>query len=144
MGYEFELQTYIPLDEGNYPAEIARIELETGQFGQQLKFSFDLLGEHEGRTLLGWASAKFSSKSKLYAWTRAALGGQPMEPGYLLNTDDLIGRKVNLTVERESREDGSEYNKVSRIRPYQNGQAPVQPPVRQPEPVADAAGFGNF
>jgi len=143
MGYKIEQTVYEVLPTGDYPASIGRIELEDGQYGQQLKFSFDLLvEEYADRTLLGWASAKFSTKSKLYGWTRAALGGQPIDPAYVLDTDDLIGKKVLLTVLVKQKDDGSgiEFNKIDSVRPYRNGQAPVQ----QPEPVADAAGFGNF
>lgn len=136
MGYVIEQQTYETLPTGDYSAEISRVELEEGQFGQQLKFSFDLLGEKEGRTLLGWASCRFSPKSKLYGWTRAAFGGGPIDRGYNLNTDDLIGRKVTLTVLASSRDDGTEFNKIDAVKTYRNGQAAAAAvPSVEPEPV---------
>lgn len=63
-----EQEYYEPIPTGKYPAKIKTIEEADGQFGPQLKFTFDLpTNENDDpRTLLGWTSQKFSNKSKLY------------------------------------------------------------------------------
>lgn len=136
MGIQIKQVVYEVLETGEYPAEVTEIALENGQFGEQLKFTFEL---ENGHSLWGWASAKFSTKSKLYAWTQAILN-QQISPTYVLDTDDLVGRKVKLVVVTEERDDGREFNKITRLKPFQqNGQAPVQRPVQpqreQPDPL---------
>ncbi len=79
MGITVKQTRIETLPEGVYEAIIAKIEAADGQFGPQLKFTFELT-EPEGKTLTGWCSQSFNVKSKLYAWTRAALGGATFRP----------------------------------------------------------------
>ena len=123
MGFKIAQKTFEVIPTGDYPATIEAIELTDGQFGQQLKFSFSLDGKNQ--TLWGWASASFTPKSKLYSWTRAAMGGRPIPLNYNLDTDHLIGKQVLLTVVISRKEDGAEFNKISDVRPYLNGNGPL-------------------
>ncbi len=127
MGFKIAQKVYEVLPTGDYPAEIIQVDLTDGQFGQQLKFSFDLLGKNQ--TLWGWASASFTTKSKLYGWTRAAFGGKSIPANYGLDTDHLIGRRVLLTVVVARKEDGTEFNKIQDVRPYLNGNGNGVQPV---------------
>lgn len=134
MGFKINQKVFETIPTGDYPAEIEAVELTDGQFGQQLKFTFTLDGKNQ--SLWGWASASFTTKSKLYAWTRAAFGGKPIPPNYNLDTDHLIGKKVLLTVVVARKDDGSEFNKIQDVRPLLNGNGPQ--PAAQPtaQPVA--------
>lgn len=144
MGIKIEQQTYELLETGEYPAEITEIALENGQFGEQLKFTFEL---DNGRSMWGWASAKFSTKSKLYAWTRAILN-RDIPPSYMLDTDDLLGKRVKVIITQEEREDGREFNKITRLKPYTNGTGgtnghqPVAPPPAPESPPVYMGGEG--
>lgn len=102
---------------GEYEAEIGAINEVEGQFGPQLKFTF-MLDDPEGNvvSLPGWTSMIFSSRSKLYGWTQAALGGDKIPREYNFNSDDLIGKSVLLTLTVHQREDGSTYNKIFSVR----------------------------
>lgn len=133
MGYKIEQETFDCLPVGDYPALINEIELVDGQFGEQLKFSFALQGEHQGRTLLGWASAKFSPRSKLYSWTRAAFGGRGIPMDYNLDTDHLLGKMVTLTVLTRRKQDGTEFNKIDEVKPYRNGNGRAPAEAEKPE-----------
>lgn len=126
-----EQEVYEVLPTGDYTATIVGIEPVDGQFGPQLRFDFMVSdGEHTGATLRSWASAKFSPRSKLYQWTRAAFRGNAIPPSYALNTDDLLNKRVVLSVIVETREDGSEFNKVQGVRPERKAtpeEAPESP-----------------
>jgi hypothetical protein len=100
------------LETGKYPAKIASIEEADGQFGAQLKFSFELPNPKggENKILVGWTSQKFTPSSKLYLWTEAAFGAITRD--YEFNSDDLLGKKVTLVVTEETREKGT-YNKIT-------------------------------
>ncbi len=71
------------IPEGYYPVTISKVEEVTGEFGQQERFTLSLPGNRE---LLAWASASYTTKSKLYKWVRAVLfsGGltRRLHPGY--------------------------------------------------------------
>lgn len=103
---------------GEYPARIKGVDADEGAYGSQVRFEFEVQGgDYGGRSLLGWASAKFSQKTKLYAWTRAALDTD-IHRSYSFNSNDLIGKMVELTVMVRARDDGSEFNRIEDVRPY--------------------------
>ena len=120
MTITIEQTHYEPIPTGKYPARITEIESSEGQFGPQLKFTFELPPNQNGdpRTILGWTSQKFSSKSKLYTWTKAALGGEQIDRSYIFNSDDLIGCKVLLTVVERESDDGEIFNKIDGVSPF--------------------------
>ena len=90
-----KVQTYETVDAGMYPARVADVVWdENGQFGPQVKAIFELTEEEvAGKTLVGWASAKLSPKSKLYGWVSALLfRGKGIPEGYpAVDTDTLKG-----------------------------------------------------
>jgi hypothetical protein len=110
-----------PIPTGNYPAKIVDLEEIDEQYGPQIKFTFELTPDDEGesRTIYGWCTRKFSPKSKLYGWMKAALGGGPIDRNYKFNSDDLIGRRVILSITEDQREDGL-VNRISGVMPHNN------------------------
>ncbi len=119
---------FVPVPPGTYVAKILSIEEETGQFGAQLKFKFELqLKEGEQpKVLNGWCSKKFGPKCKLFEWTIATLG--PIDRTYTFNSDDLIGKKVLVVVTQERGETGI-YNKITQVLPYRKPQPVPQSPT---------------
>ena len=111
--------TYEPLPTGEYLAIIDDIEFDEGKFGEQLKFRFSLLGEFEGRFLHGWTSTKFSPISKLYAWTKAALGGPPISKERRFESDQIVGNKVLLVIVQKQGENGM-YNRIEDVKPFKS------------------------
>lgn len=129
------------LPTGEYPVRIAEIKLETGQFGDQLRFRFDVMAPgFEDRNLTGWASATFSNKSKLYQWTKAAFGGVEIPREWTFDSDKLIGRECIAVVLVRTADDGSEFNKIDALKPARNGaaRAPRPAPVNVTPVLAPA------
>lgn len=135
MGIQIQQSVYETIPTGEYKASIENIEEVEGQFGDQLKFEFVIEGgEYDGTSLLGWVSKKFSNKSKLFKWTRAAFGGADIPIDYNFDSDDLLSRKVVLTVVVTSKDDGSEFSKISDVRPLRqkkSGNGAPPPPNYQ-------------
>lgn len=126
---------------GEYPAVIRDIEPQEGQFGPQLKFTFELIeGEHQGTTLLAWTSQTFSPRSNLFKWTRAAFA-RDIPPTYDLDTSHLIGKKVRLAVLTKAKDDGSEFNKVDDVKAYQKNPNKVEAAAPFEEPEAAGTPF---
>jgi hypothetical protein len=134
MGFQIKQTRTEILPGGEYPAEIATIEAADGQFGPQLKITFDLL-DRPGRSLMGWCSQKFSPKSKLYLWTKAAFGGHDIPPAWTFDSDRLIGKKVILSVVRRRDDDGDEYNRIDNVLSWHNGSQQQTPVVETPAPA---------
>lgn len=138
MSIIIEQTQYVVIPTGEYTARIAEIEHSEGLFGEQVKFTFMILGgEYDGQTLLGWCSAKYSAASKLYKWSKAAFNAAiPKE--YSFNSDDLLNRRVALTVVVQEKENGEgEFNKIESVRPYRGqesrAKAPAPPPMPEDE-----------
>mgnify|MGYP001820034559 CR=1 FL=1 len=152
MTFEIEQTIFEPVPTGTYTAEIRELVQEAGQFGEQVKIPFEIVdGEHAGTALIGWASATFSRRSKLYKWTRATFGGRDIPPDYSFRSDDLIGRRVLLEVIVKVKPDGEEYSKIEEVRAYRppaNGQgqpeaAPQQTAAAQQPQAAAPQGLAQ-
>lgn len=135
--------TYEIIPTGDYPAMIESIDDSDGMFGPQACWTFAIDGgEHQGSKVKAWTSAKFSPKSRLYQWTQAAFGGADIPPTYDFNSDDLVGRKVTISlVVKVKPEDGTEFSKVETVRkwrPAGSNQASLIPPAGETFPPKEA------
>ena len=129
MSITIEQTHYDPIPTGKYPAKIAEIEESDGQYGPQLKIRFELPPDEKGETksLTGWTSRKFNSQSKLYAWTKAAFGGEPIDRSYIFNSDDLLGKKILITVVEKEGDKGV-FNKIDGLSPFEEQFQESAPP----------------
>jgi len=111
---------------GEYPTQITDLIEEEGKFGQQVKFTLEIIGDgdYTGKNLLAWAALSPSMKGKLAKW--AAACGIQLEPGIEFDTDELIGKRVMAVVLVKTKDDGSEFNKVEELK------APKRRPVPAP------------
>jgi len=102
---------------GEYLAQVSEIVEKDGTFGPQLQIAFKLTQmDADASPVLGWCSQTFSNKSKLYAWTKAIFGGGPIAKGYDFDSDDLLNKKVLITLVVRTREDGMEFNRIDSMR----------------------------
>ena len=124
---KIEKTVYETLETGTYAATVRSVAVVDGQFGQQLEW---VLALEDNSTKKTWCSKSYSQKSKLTRWAAALLGEAPE----VLDTDDLIGKPCRLTILLNTREDGSEFNKVDEILAPRAGQK------AKPLPEADAMG----
>jgi len=132
-----------PMPVGSYLAKVAIVEPTTGQYGDQLKFSFDILkpDAQAGRQLTAWTSARLSPQSKLYKWLTALYGdvaAVPLDENMEWDSDDAVGRQVVVDVVVETRADGSEFNKVNALRPVR-AQRPAATVPQAPKAAAPKA-----
>jgi hypothetical protein len=125
-------KTYAIIPEGTYPAIIQSLEQVEGQFGTQVKFTFSVLDLDEEVNLTGWCSINYSEKSKLFAWTKGALG-DGFDPQADFEAAPLIGRRVLINVSQRMSATGTVFNKIEAVMPLPTRQTQkVQPkPVQQ-------------
>jgi len=135
-----------PLPVGEYIAQIAGIEKQPGQYGEQLRFKFQISdGVHAGRSLTGWTSTAFSPKSKLYKWAQAAFGGAVIPATWDFDSDKIVGRSVRLVVVVKLGDDGLEWNKIDDVLPVKRAGAPAAsaPPPHATVPAPAGVGWGS-
>lgn len=131
---DYELKVYEIVSAGLYPAKVEEVEEADGNWGPFLKFVFRLQG---GATVTGCASAKFSTKSKLYKWVRAILlNGEPAPKGFRLRTADLVGRYCQVQVGVDTDAEGERFNSIEAVYPPAQAQAQpaTAPAFAVPEP----------
>lgn len=128
-----------PIPMGEYPATIKEYEMVDGQFGKQIKFTYDLgvvvdiLGDERDCTMCDWRNPVLNPKSKLFQLALAA-GIDLGDDAEGMEMDDLIGRRVLLGVEiYTKKEDGTERNKVISVKPPRKKTAKLA----KPRPVED-------
>ena len=134
------MKVYEVIDAGLYRATVSEIKAEEGKFGPQLKIKFTLEDE-DATTLVTWASATFSPKSRLYGLAKAAFGGGDFPPGFVLDTDKLLGRRLLVLVTVKPKNDGSgDFNKVEQFMPLKAPKAAMAPAM---QPAAQPATNGS-
>jgi hypothetical protein len=103
-----------PLPTGDYCVELVAIELSTGQYGDQLRWTFYVLDK--GRNLVAYSSLSASLASKCMRWAGALLG-RPVQAGEQVDFDALIGKTAVAVVVKKRKDDGTEYNAVDDLLP---------------------------
>lgn len=128
---------YDPLPTGEYDARLTSIETVDGQYGVQVKFTFELTDPaHSGRRLTAYTRLSDSLKGKLAQYVGAILG-RPLQAGEVINWDALMNRPARLVVLKAVKPDGTVYNRVQEVLPAPV-QAQAQPQATPTPPPAPA------
>ena len=114
MGITLTAQGNEPIPTGEYRVELTAIELSTGQYGDQLKWTFHVLDK--GRNLVAYSTLSPSLASKCMRWASALLG-RAIQAGESVNFDALVGKTAVATVVRKRKDDGTEYNAIEDLMP---------------------------
>jgi len=120
-----------PIPDGTYVAEVVNIEETEGIYGPQLCWMFRVVApeKHAGALVSGWTSQSADTRGKLAQWAAACLG-RDLHGGVSFDTDQLVGRKLKLTVTVEQSKQGALVNKI------QSAQACVE--TEKDDPFADS------
>lgn len=111
---------YKLLPPDTYNATITGITVQKStnpEFGDQLRWRFavDDLESDGAVPVTGWSSLIYSTKSKTFEWTMAALGCKPDEMPEELTPDVVIGRRVRVLLIIKNKNDGTQDNRVDRV-----------------------------
>ena len=130
---------YEPLGNGSYLCEITGVDEvisdrftdSKGQPVQQYAFTLELLQpEHAGRTLMCWATATLSNRSKLGKDLAGPLFGHEWLKEHPLDPTLMYGLRVNVLVSEEVKDDGERYDRVTGFRhvpkAFENGSYTIE------------------
>jgi hypothetical protein len=109
-----------PLPTGEYKVELTAIELEDGNYGEQLKWTFSV--PDKGRNLVAYSSLSASLASKCMRWAGALLG-RPIQPKEQVDFEALVGKTAIAVVVKQRKDDGREFNKVDDLLPLRTATA---------------------
>jgi hypothetical protein len=101
------------LEDGAYDAKLVNLEWKQTKFGDRLMWTFEVNGENT--EVVGFTSMSPSTKAKAYQWA-AAIAGQ-IDPKIGWGPEDLIGGECVVVLEATEDAQGSEKNKVVKVKP---------------------------
>ncbi|MBK6770510.1 MAG: hypothetical protein IPG72_16140 [Ardenticatenales bacterium] len=118
---KLQTRTDIPIRTADYLARIRSFELIDGQFGPQVKWEMALGdvenvegGTEHDKTLSLYTQDTASPRNKLGKLAIAA--GYDFGSGVDLETEDIVGREVTISVTVVTRDDNTLTNKIIEVR----------------------------
>lgn len=108
----------------------------------ELSWKFKIIdpdGEYDGRWIWGSTSTYFgtSPKNKLRQWIQAALDEDVLPEGFVVNTQDLIGKQVLLVVDARKANNGNTYNNITDVRISRARRAATSGSLQQATPAPE-------
>jgi len=114
------------LEDGAYDAELVNVEQKEPKFGDRLMWTFEVA--EENTEVVGFTSMSPSTKAKAYQWAVAIAG--KIDPKLGWGPEDLIGGECVVVLEAAEDAQGSEKNKVVKVKPPRKGKTMAGGPVR--------------
>jgi hypothetical protein len=105
------------LDDGAYDARLINVEQKETKFGDRLMWTFEV--DRENTEVVGFTSMSPSTKAKAYQWA-SALAGE-IDPKLGWGPEDLIGGECVVVLEAAEDAQGTEKNKVVKVKPPRKG-----------------------
>src|SRR5215208_7161147 len=124
------------LDDGTYDAKLVNVEQKETKFGNRLMWTFGVNGENT--EVVGFTSMSPSTKAKAYQWAAAIVGEIDSKIGW--GPEDVIGGDCTVVLEVAEAAQGTEKNKVVKVKPARKGPKVAGNP-RDPEVDPDRIPF---
>ena len=113
MSFRMEVKVEKVLEDGAYNAKLTNVEQKETKFGDRLMWTFEVDGENT--EVVGFTSMSPSTKAKAYQWAVAIAGEIDPKSGW--GPEDIIGGECVVVLEAAEDAQGTEKNKVVRIKP---------------------------
>src|SRR5829696_7665511 len=113
MSFRMEVKVERVLEEGTYAATLANVEKKETKFGERLMWTFDI--PEENTEVVGFTSTSYSTNAKAYNWAKAIMG--EIDPKIGWGPEDVIGGECVVVLEVAEDAQGSEKNKVQKVKP---------------------------
>ena len=113
MSFRMDVRVEKVLEDGTYDAKLTNVEQKETKFGDRLMWSFEVA--EENTEVVGFTSMSPSTKAKAYQWALAIVG--EIDPKLGWGPEDLIGGECIVVLEAAEDAQGSEKNKVARVKP---------------------------
>jgi hypothetical protein len=115
------------LEDGSYEATLVNVEQKETKFGNRLMWTFEVDGE--SAEVVGFTSMSPSTRAKAYQWAVAIAGEIDPKSGW--GPEDLIGGECVVVLEAAEDAQGTEKNKVVKVKPPRKDRTGTANPVRK-------------
>src|SRR5829696_7370940 len=129
MSFRMDVRVEKVLEGGAYDAKVVNVEQKETKFGDRLMWTFDLPGENA--QVVGFTSMSPSTKAKAYKWAVAIKG--EIDPKLGWGPEDLIGGECVVVLEAVEDAQGTDKNKVAKVKPPRKGKTETADPEQGPE-----------
>ena len=113
MSFRMDVKVEKVLEDGAYDAKLVNVEQKETKFGDRLMWTFAVNAENT--EVVGFTSMSPSTKAKAYQWASAIAG--EIDPKLGWGPEDLIGGECVVVLEAAEDAQGTEKNKVVRVKP---------------------------
>lgn len=105
------------IPEAMYKAKVVAVEVDDGQFGEQIIWTFKIIkGKLKKKELKFWSDVTATPKNKTGKCLKA-FGKRKIRDGEF-NIEKLIGKKCRIIVEDHTTKAGDETSKITQVLPY--------------------------
>jgi hypothetical protein len=127
LSFRMDVKVEKVLEDGAYDARLINVEQKQTKFGDRLMWTFKVA--EEDTEVVGFTSMSPSTKAKAYQWAVAIAG--EIDPKLGWGPKDLIGGECVVVLEAAEDAQGTEKNKVVRVKPPKKGKTLADSPARE-------------
>jgi hypothetical protein len=113
VSFRMDVKVEKVLEDGSYDARLVNVEQKETKFGDRLMWPFEVDGENT--EVVGFTSMSPRTKAKAYQWAVAIAG--EIDPKLGWGPEDLIGGECVVVLEAAEDAQGTEKNKVVKVKP---------------------------
>jgi hypothetical protein len=117
LSFRMDVRVDKVLEDGAYDAKLVNVEQKETKFGDRLMWTYEIAGENT--EVVGFTSMSPSTKAKAYQWAVAIAG--EIDPKIGWGPEDLIGGECVVVLEAAEDAQGTEKNKVVKVKPPRKG-----------------------
>ena len=122
MSFRMDVKIEKVLEDGAYDAKLVNVEQKETKFGDRLMWTFEVDGENT--EVVGFTSMSPSTKAKAYQWAVAII--REIDPKLGWGPEDLIGGECIVVLEAAEDAQGTEKNKVVKVKPPRKGKTAAE------------------
>jgi hypothetical protein len=126
LSFRMDVKVEKVLEDGAYDAKLANVEQKETKFGDRLMWTFEVDGENT--EVVGFTSMSPSTKAKAYQWASAIAG--EIDPKLGWGPEDLIGGECVVVLEAAEDAQGTEKNKVVKVKLPRKGKITAANPKK--------------
>ena len=127
MSFRMDVKVEKILEDGAYDARVMNVEQKETKFGVRLMWTFEVAGENT--EVVGFTSMSPSTKANAYQWAISIAG--EIDPKLGWGPEDLIGGECVVVLEAAEDAQGTEKNKVVKVKRPKKDRTLADGPARE-------------
>jgi hypothetical protein len=126
LSFRMDVKIEKVLKDGDYDAKLVNVEQKETKYGDRLMWTFEVA--EENTEVVGFTSMSPSTKANAYQWAVAIAG--EIDPKLGWGPEDLIGGECVVVLEAAEDAQGTEKNKVVKVKPPRKNKTTAADPEK--------------